>query len=67
MPSKTSFFKKGFYACWWLDNVDMHMYAKLIKYHVDQELRAISLTAKSHNDYSDRLLVVQLFIRSCIS
>ena len=45
MLSKASFIWKESYACQWLDNVDMHTYAQLIKInHVVQELLAFLLT-----------------------
>ena len=48
MLSKASSIKKAVTHCQWLDNVDMHMFAKLIKiYHVVQELRAFYLRNRS--------------------
>ena len=52
MLNKPSSIKKGCYTCQWLDNVDMHLYAKL-----DQNISFVcsvmsiySLTEDGHTD-----------------
>ena len=66
MLSKPSFIKKGCYTCYWLDNVDINLYAKCDQNsYVVLELCAFSLNGRRdgqmylHNDYSADTRVMQ--------